>query len=212
MSQRPQQVRQSGICLIWEAWVGEWTPEPRTETCARGPLGLCAFSSSLTTYPPTLPTARRATNTHRPPQELVSRKMKHFGVSKLSKHLGGSTQPQSRERRGAGAAGPLKICSCSIWGSRSDEYFCSWPDRALQFLGGVARAGGAHPLPNPSPTEACPAQPARPGTLGFVCGFVLSIWRWQMKGRPPTSLSPPRGTADGKLRRGWGHPGRSYPL
>lgn len=101
--------------------------------------------------------------------------MKHFGVSKLSKHLVWSTWPQSREKRGTGATGPLKHVHAAFGGPGVMSPSAPWPDRAFQFLGEAAQAGKARPLPDPSPTEACPAQPAGSGALGSVwlCPFHL---------------------------------------
>lgn len=89
-------------------------------------------------------------------------------------------QPESGKGEGLGWPGrrpgarvPLKMCSCSIWGSGGAEscrplsgqgVFSSWE-------GGMARGG--MPWPRcPRHTEACPVQPAGLGALG-ACGFVL---------------------------------------
>lgn len=146
-----------------------------------------------------------------PSPEGRAGEMKHFGVSELSKRLGCSTWLESRKRRGAGAVIPrvghrlpLKMVHAAFGGSRGDESFCPWPDRAFQFLGEVELAGGKGPFfcPDLSPTEACPVQPCRalcPWCM-WLCPFLLVMAK---EGQAPKSPSPPRGTADGRLKRGW---------
>lgn len=72
---------------------------------------------------------------------------------------------------------PLKMVHAAFGGSRGDESFCPWPDRAFQFLGEVELAGGKglsfvltpHQL---RPVRYSLAGAHAPGT----CGFVHSFW------------------------------------
>lgn len=160
---------QKGLKLehVSEATAAEWgrlsdlgrTPEPRLEADA--------LRSLFLPVPPT-PQQRSATERDWPsPRACGSgREMKHFWVSELSKRLGCSAWPESRKRRGAGVARPppgarvpLKMCSCSIWGSGrrvlrlplQTGFFSSWEGR---------HGGEALPPPwRPRHPEARPGQP-----------------------------------------------------
>jgi hypothetical protein len=77
-------------------------------------------------------------------------------------------------RRGR-AQTPLKMVHAAFGNPGALSPSAPWLDRAFQFLGEAAQAGESALHPDPSPTEACPVQPAGSDALG-VCGFVLSFW------------------------------------
>lgn len=106
MSQRPQQVRRSGIRLTLGGRVsGHQNPGLRPVLETSG--GDRASPASTLPPRPTHTAAKKRNLTHDWPSPRGSgRKMKHFWVSELSKRLGCSTWPESRERRGAGVARP----------------------------------------------------------------------------------------------------------
>lgn len=104
---------------------GEWTPEPRLETCALRPIRATKPALCFLVPPGAHPHSKEAQlNSDWPSLQGWAGEMKHFGVSELSKHLDCSTRPESRKRRGAGVViphhggtgFPLKNGSCSIWG------------------------------------------------------------------------------------------------
>lgn len=110
--------------------------------------------------------------------------MKHFGVSKLSKHLDCSTRPESRKRRGAGVviphvAGtgfPLKgfMQHLGVQGRMSPSapgrtgLFSSW-ERWNWRMGNAFFVLTPHQL---RPVRCSLAGAHAPG----ACGFVLSFW------------------------------------
>ena len=152
-------------------------------------------SSALTLPPGTAHTAKKQWKSDWPYLQGWAGEMKHFGVSKLSKHLGCSTWPESRKRRGAGVVLPhhggnrlplKKTVHAAFGGSRGHESFCPWPDRACQFLGEVELAGGKclcffclfvfvltpHQLRPVCPSVRCSLAGApAPGARGFVLSF-----------------------------------------
>ena len=108
-------------------------------------------SSALTLPPGTAHTAKKQWKSDWPYLQGWAGEMKHFGVSKLSKHLGCSTWPESRKRRGAGVVLPHH------GGNR-----LPLKKRFMQHLGGPGAMS-----------------PSAPGRTGLVSSWER--WNWRVE-------------------------------
>lgn len=168
-----------------------------------------ALFSLFLPIPPT-PQRRSATERGWPSPCGPGSETKHFWVSELSKRLGCSARPESRERRGAGGARPppgarvpLKTCSCSIWGSGGAESFGSLSRRASSVPG--------RGEPSPSHPEARPGQPAgarRPGCVWLRPFLLVMANEGQAPQESLSSQRHSRWETEERLGASW----RSYPL
>ena len=134
--------------------------------------------------------------------------MKHFRVSELSKHPGCSNSRSPGKERGwggpAAAQGrgfPSKCVHAAFGGLGAPSPAAPSPDRAFSVPGRAAWPGEARP----GPAALATLRPARCSPQGWVpwarvaLSFLLVMAN---EGQAPKSPSPPRGTADEKLRRG----------